>query len=442
MNITNFATIRSHSSISESFTKYIEFKEPDENKRTIGYTVLNNVITTGRNNYYPNVLLYETHNENANINNNLFSPYDEKVMSLNKDSFYDDNIYDGSISNIKNPRSVSEPVFFFIYNFDNYYHFLYDTLPFLYTYLYLKKTIPTIKLLTNYPNKDKSHFYKFNEEFLFKIVSKDDIIIHDENNIYTSVYISTSLTHGGVSNSPPRKEIFEIYDIIKSNINDKNIRDIYKASSCIDINKKLYISRRTWLHNDKSNIGTDYTSRRTMKNETELVIELSKRGFKEIFTENLTTDEKILLFSNAQEIVGAIGGGMANLIFSPPTTKSYVIVSPYFLDINYRFKYCMENTRIQYVYDTKVFLHNNQDIPLYCRVQIINKENKYYNKIGEITEYINPKYKVALSNNDITGFNNTNSFLNNIFDKSDFKLLDNGLNSPYIFDYNNLLSCL
>jgi capsular polysaccharide biosynthesis protein len=435
MNIISFVT-----------NNFREIKKKDENLRNIGYSLFKNIQITGRNNYYPNILLYENKDS---IINSLFSPYDEKVMSLNKDSFYDNNIYIGDIENIKITEIITEKVFFFIYNFDNYYHYIYDTLPYLYTYLELKKIDSTIKLLINYPNKNKTEFYKFNEEFLYKIVAKDDIIIHNESNIYSSLYVSTSLTHGGVSNSPPRKEIFEIYDIIKKNINYDNIRDIYKKEFAY---KKLYISRRTWLNDDKSNIGTDYTSRRKMMNEDDLVLQLNKKGFKEIFVENLTTDEKIYLFANASEIIGAIGGGMANLLFSPSSTKSYVIVSPFFLDINYRFKYSIENTQIQYFNETKVFTENNsiennkQEIPLYCRVQITDPDNMFYNKIGEIIEYCigddnnyTNKYKVALSNNDVAGFNNNHLFLNIIFNKDEFKLLDNGLNSPYIFEYNNLL---
>jgi hypothetical protein len=419
-------------------SNFTEIKEKDENQRNIGYSILKNVLITGRNHYYPNVLLYSDNN-NLKL---LYSPYDEKVMSLNKDSFYDNNIYEDSKSIIKYDDSniiITDEVFFFIYNFDNYYHFIYDTIPYLYTYLVLKDSKPSIKLLINYPNKDTNSLYKFNEEFLYKIVSKDDIIIHSPNNVYELIYVSTSLTHGGLSNSPPRKEIFEIYDIIKSNINYDNINDIYKNPKF----KRFYISRRTWLNEDRSNIGTDYTSRRKMINENNLVNELDKKGFIEIFTENLNTDEKLYLFSNADEIVGSIGGGMANLLFSKPSTKSYIIVSPFFLDINYRFKYSMENTIFHYFYDTSVYIEDiKQKIPLYCRVQIINKNSIYYNKIGEIVSYFNGKYEIALSNNDVAGFNNNYKFLNISFSENEFKLLDNGLNSPYIFDYNKIMILL
>lgn len=410
-----------------SFKKinYIELNEKDETERSIGYSTFDNVLLIGRNSFYPNVLFY--------TQDKIITPYDEMILSLKKDSFYDNNMYDGHIDKSNPTQKISHSVFFFIYNFDNYYHFLYDTLPYLYTYLLIKQTNPDIKLLVNYPNKDHNKFYKFNEDILFKIVSKDDIIIHNSVNIYSSVYVSTSLTHGGFSNNHPKKEVFEIFDIIKSKLNYENIREPYNKPI-----KKIYVSRRTWINNDKSNIGTDYTTRRRMINEDELVTELVKKGFEEIFSENLTVDEKVYLFSHADEIVGSIGGGMSNLLFCKPNIKTYVIVSPYFLDINYRFKYSMEHTKIKYFYETEIYKKDNK-VPLYCRVKITNIDSKYYNKIGEITDYTNEKYKISLSNNDVAGFNDSLYFESYLFEETDFILLDKGLNSPYIFDYKNLL---
>jgi capsular polysaccharide biosynthesis protein len=329
-----------------------------------------------------------------------------------------------------NGNSYENPVFFFIYNFDNYYHFLYDTLPYLYTYLYLKKKIPNIKLLINYPNKFKKEFYRFNKEFLEKIVNiNNDLLIHEENNIYSKIYISSSLTHGGYSNNPPRSEIYKIYDIIKS-----------KVKLEITTPEYIYISRRTWINNDSTNIGTDYTNRRKMMNEHLLVEELIKLGFKEVFAENLSTDEKIKYFSNAKIIIGSIGGGMANLLFSNNNTKSIVLVTPYFLNINYRFKFSMESSDIIYFDDIITYKENNK-IPLYCRARICDNKSKYYNKIGEIIEYNNKtnKYKMNISNNDVAGFNNLVNYDNDYFDESELKLLDNGLNSPYIVNIKKLL---
>ena len=44
-------------------------------------------------------------------------------------------------------NKVETPVFFFIYNVENYYHFIYDTLPYLYYYFEVKKSVSNLKLL-------------------------------------------------------------------------------------------------------------------------------------------------------------------------------------------------------------------------------------------------------------------------------------------------------
>jgi len=180
-----------------------------------------------------------------------------------------------------------------------------------------------------------------------------------------------------------------------------------------------------------------------MVNEDELVNQLIKCDFTEIFAENLNTDEKIYLFSNADIIAGSIGGGMANLLFSNKNTKSIVIATPFFLDINYRFKYSMEHTDIQYIYDVQTYLDYNK-IPLYIRVKIIDVKSIYFEKYGEICEYNkdNNKYLVNISNNDVAEFNNVIKFDNEWFLDSEFILLDNGLNSPYLVDINKILDIL
>ena len=92
--------------ISFKNSNFTKIKEKDENLRNIGYSLFQNVQITGRNHYYPNLLLYLNKDYNS-----LFSPYDEKVMSLNKDSFYDNNIYTNIIENIENPIIIKEKVF-------------------------------------------------------------------------------------------------------------------------------------------------------------------------------------------------------------------------------------------------------------------------------------------------------------------------------------------
>ena len=109
-------------------------------------------------------------------------------------------------------------------------------------------------------------------------ITRSDIILVDNERQYESVYISTSYTHDIDSNLPPRKEIYDFYkDIVKIT---------HKKFGIMDTPKKIYVSRRTWLHNNFSNIGTNYTTRRRLINEDELVEKLLTEGFTEVFTEN------------------------------------------------------------------------------------------------------------------------------------------------------------
>jgi capsular polysaccharide biosynthesis protein len=287
-----------------------------------------------------------------------------------------------------------------------------------------------LKLLIQYPNPTKKEFYKFNLDLLNKIIDSSDLIVHDSNNIYENIIVSNSLTHGGLSNLAPRKEIYEIYEKIKINI---LLNPSYKKYEYI------YISRRRWINKDTSNIGTNYyTTRRKMMNEDILVEELEKIGVKEIFAENLTTDEKIQLFGNAKLIIGSIGGGMSNLLFSEKKTKSIIIVTPFFLEINYRFKYSMESSNITYFDNVSVYKEKNE-IPLFCRAKI--KED---GKIGEIIEYdeLNDKYLMNISKNDVAGFNNSIEFDKKWSSIDEFNLLDKGLNSPYQVDIDELLKII
>ena len=124
---------------------------------------------------------------------------------------------------------------------------------------------------------------------------------------------------------------------------------------------------------------------------------------------------------------------MANLLFCNKKTISVIIVTPYFLDINYRFKYSLESSNYNYFYDVETYKENNS-IPLFCRVKI-----KSTDKIGEIIEYNEKKYLINISNNDIVGFNNSLNYDQQWIDENDFLLLDKGLNSPFKININKII---
>jgi len=397
------------------FNIYENIFTKDKNNRIINVYKFENCTTTGLNLYYPNVLI--------KFENELVLPLLERTMSLKSGTIYEKFnmkfVYsDNSVKNI-----VMEPLFFFIYNTDNYFHFLYDSLPYLISFFNLKKEVPNIKLLMQFPNEQKKEFYPFVLELLELLnISNDDIVIVDEYTEYKEIYVSTSYTHDFDSNLPPRKEIYDFYQNIVKHVKEKYTLDK-------ETPKKIYISRRTWLHNDFTNIGTNYTTRRRLVNEDELVEKLFSQGFVEVFTENLTTIEKILYFSNATHVVGAIGGGISNVLFSPKDTKLEAIVSPTFLDVNTRFKYSLECVDVSYNMNTEHV--EKTDFKTYMRVKTIDG-----NIVGEIEKIYDNKLLVSYTDGSNTGWNSQCKYKQTELNFYEVEKIDNGLNSPWELNLN------
>jgi capsular polysaccharide biosynthesis protein len=269
-----------------------------------------------------------------------------------------------------------------------------------------------------YPNPQKLSMFKFVIEFLEILnIHENEIIMASENTLYKDVYISTSYTHDIDSNLPPRKEIFDFFKNMVVNVK--------KNHSLNNTPKKIYVSRRSWLHNDFSNIGTNYTTRRKCMNEDQLVDKLLKNGYTEVFTEKLSTIEKILYFSNATNVVGAIGGGISNVLFSPKTTKLNAIVSPTFLDVNKRFKFCLDNVDVNYDFNT--IHYEKKQIKKYMRVK-----TKDGSITGEIQEIDDDNIIVFINNNE-TGWDLQNNYEQKKLRINDVINIDDGLNSCWIY---------
>jgi hypothetical protein len=407
-------------------------KKYDKNNRDIRLYNFKEVIITGISQFYPNILLKQI------SDNYLILPTKEMTMSLNKKSYYEENNMNFDYNNIElgNKNIILEPVYFFIYNTENYFHFIYDTLPYLYSFLQFKKTNPKIKLLMNFINKNKNDFIPFVIEALELLdITRDDIIIHNTNNIYNQLYLSSSLTHNGLSNLPPRKEIFEIYDLMI-----KNARLKYEIGIKNLNLKKIYISRRTWTNKSNlKNIGTNYTNRRKLMNEDDLVELLEKDNFNEIFGENYNFLEKVILFNNAEEVIGSIGGTIVNCVFCNKNCRITCLVSPDFLRVNKRIKFSLINKNIKYFEDTYLDTENDK-IPPNVRIEIINGDYKGF--LGEIVKHENEnKYLINLGDERNIGWNNDDNNKKIILSIEDFKQLDYGLNSPwYINIYNFFIS--
>lgn len=395
----------------KNFNIYKNVFLTDENEREINLYKFENCSITGLNLYYPNVLIKSE--------NKLILPTLERTMSLKYGTIYEKNNMKFNYSEKDCKNIYYTPLFFFIYNTDNYFHFLYDSLPYLISYLVLKKEIPELKLLMQYPNEQKTNFYPFINEFLEILnIFKEDIILVDENTLYSEIFVSTSYTHDVDSNLPPRKEIYEFYQNIVSIVKNKHSR------VNVSTPQKIYVSRRTWIHNDFSNIGTNYTTRRRLVNEDELVENLNRNGFTEVFTENLSTVEKILYFSNATHVVGAIGGGISNVLFSPKTTKLEAIVSPTFLDVNKRFKYSLDCVDVNYNFNTE----NTEKTEFKTYMRIKTKKGSI---VGEIEKIYDNKLLVSYTDGSNTGWNAQNEYKQIELNMGEVEKLDNGLNSPW-----------
>jgi len=391
----------------DQITKFKILFPTDSNGRDIIIYKLSNSFVVGKNIFYPNTLLYSSNNSK------LYNPINEKVMSLS--SVKTDNEFVFEVN--PKPNKNTDPLFFFIYNTENYFHFVYDTLPYLISYFELKKEIPNLKLLMNYPNKTKKTFYQFVIEFLNIIgVMDDDIVLVDENTEYSVLYVSSSYTHGIDSNLPPRDEVYDFYNHIKT---------LVPLNETLP--KKIYISRRTWLHNDMSNIGTNYTTRRKMTNEDKLVDYLVSIGFVEVFTEQLSTIEKIQLFSSVDQVVGSIGGGLCNVLFSKKDCELLTIVSPTFLDVNDRFKYSLNQVRNTLFFDTKHTEKTHHK--LFSRV-------KCGDIVGEIIGKTKDTLKIMYDESPVSGWNTNEKYHTKYINKSNCTLLDEGLNSQFKIDLN------
>ena len=400
--------------INKSLNSKSTFKRQDINGRKIELYKIVEAELGGSNLYYPNVLIKSYHDDT------IINPYQERIMSLS-------NAIKINTENIEFKKEITckinSPVYFFIYNSDNYYHFLYDTLPYLILFMELKKKIPNLKLLVNYSNPGRITFYRFFLEFLELLgIDSKHILIANSKTIYKSIYVSSSLTHGIDSNTEPRKEVYDFYKKISIKI---------KRKYNLETPESFYISRRTWINKDDTNIGTNYTQRRILINEDQLVESLKCIGIKEVFLENLSTIEKILYFSNAKLIIGAIGGGIANVLFSPSNTKVFCIVSPTFFEINGRFKYSLNKTNIIYFNETS---HQMKGVlKKYMRVQTKN------GVIGEILEIKDKSIIIGYLDDSVAGWNNSLPFKNMTLNHNDYEILDNGLNSPWELNLDKFL---
>lgn len=417
MQINLLSDLERSESLTDLFSNQRYVFPKEEDGREVFIAKLAYTQITGISKVYPNALL-RTHTDK------LYLPLQEQFMSLGVGTWYEQNGMQFEAKEAWNPAAATLafwPVFFFIYDTTNYYHFIYDTLPYLWGYFELKKHIPNLKLLMNSQFAMGEGFYVFVVDALslLGIDFHTDVTILSSPFAFTTMYIASSLTHGGASNTKPNRRAYEIWARLASTI------------SRIDAPspKRFYVSRRTSECKDVSNIGSNYTTKRVLACETELVKLLAKHGYVEVFCETMSISEKLRLFRDAERVIGAIGGGLCHGLFAGPNTKLLCIVSPHFLDINSRFVFSLGKD-VVYYRDTEV-IPLTEESSLYMRIKL--KADARY---GEIIAYdkLTELFTLSMGDETTRGFRANAKYEEIKRQRCEFEIQDKGLNSPWNLD--------
>ncbi len=184
------------------------------------------------------------------------------------------------------------------------------------------------------------------------------------------------------------------------------------------------------MHKDLSNIGTNYTTKRSLCNENELVSYLLKKDYSEVFAEQLSTVDKINMFHRAKHVVGAIGGGICNVLFSPFNTRLIALISPTFLDVNERFLYSFSRVKTHLFMDTHH--HELANWKKYMRVRTISGIT------GEIEEILSDgTINVLFCDGNVSGWNSQMELKRMNVPTSECTKMDEGLNSAWSIDMSS-----
>jgi capsular polysaccharide biosynthesis protein len=178
-----------------------------------------------------------------------------------------------------------------------YYHWMVEVLGRLallelqnieYDYLYVPMNAPYMKETLQLWGIDPSKIIPASDDY---IVIADELIVPS--------LVSSVVVHG-----LPRL-VHYIPDYLVQYIRNKLLRALEKKDLTTQFNKKVFISRQ------------DATARKII-NEDEVFALFEAQGFTRYHLTKLSILEQILLFKNAETIVGSLGSGLTNIIFCNP----------------------------------------------------------------------------------------------------------------------------
>ena len=200
----------------------------------------------------------------------------------------------------------------------NYYHLILDGLGQLSHYFDLKREIPDLKLFLNQSPKAKSGCAT-HPPFVTELLDlfEIDYEFTDENIQYDTVYFGDTLNQDarGKRVTPADRQYQLLHELINR----------AKNTASAPQHERVYLSRRASANpmlNRKDVIGEDNTVKRGLVNEDEVVEILSGLGYTEVFGENYTLAEKIVLFNGMKKYISAAGAGVTNILWTMPNSVS------------------------------------------------------------------------------------------------------------------------
>ena len=356
-----------------SSTPFSVLLENDMNNRDIKIHRLEECVPSGVGVQYPNVIFKST--------SKLFYPLqDENVRSTFINTYEKDQMmYKFRRQTIR--KKLNDSVFYFIYNMENYFCFLYDAVPYLHSFLELRKQQPRIKLLMQYSDVENKTFKSYVMPILELLgITQKDIVMLSSETKYRRIYISSSYTHDEGYHDEPRAEIFKLYKKISDAAYEK------LKNNLPVLPKKIFVSEHKNMTDKFAKMAEPKPYIRKFTNETDFIEYTNQKKCKEIFVEDTTFSllEKIIMFSKADVVIGQMGETVANALFSPSTTRFISIVTPTYLIRFPRFRYCYKNTDIKYF--TKTEQVETSKFKTYMKVQ---KKTDVYGIIATVTEVVN-----------------------------------------------------
>jgi len=188
---------------------------------------------------------------------------------------------------------------------NNYWHWMYDVLP----RLKICEKLKNLQSIDYFLLPDSKQ--NFQKETLRFLGFAEDKILSSEKYRHIKANEIIVTDHPYMFTDDPHIDAQKVPNWIMDWLKEKFL--INSKKSQLSFPKKIYIDRS----DSKSNVA----HLRTVKNEKEIQKFLTDKSFETIKLSDLSFDDQVQLFNNADFIIGLHGSGFANIPFCKPNTR-------------------------------------------------------------------------------------------------------------------------